>query len=254
MILSIAEETKLAFSGELQAYLDRADEAVLRAAKSALLSVVLPAKERLRDMVVSAGLSKSGAGSGRGTGRSLASAIRYEVYPKGPRLARDPAAFLYIQPSALHIFTAFEEGATVNSGSGKYLTIPIPGSPASRAEFGDKPRGMSVLDKLKSKGIEIAFVPGRNGKPAMLVGKSVRLGQSKTGRMRVSSAKRTKAGALAAGATSVPLFWLVPTAKIPKRLSLQREFTRTAEAFFQAFTKEFAIELAKVEQSQRMAA
>jgi hypothetical protein len=243
---------QLALSGELEAYLAKAEEGVLRAARNALQTVASDGKERLRGMVVKAGLGREGAGEGRGSGRSLASAVRFEIYPKRG-LARDPAAFLYIQPSATKIYESFEEGARITGNGGKWLTIPIPGSPASREVFGDKPRGTTILQRLKDKGIEIAFVPGRNGRPAMLVANNVRVGQLKTGRTRVSKAKLTKTGGYAAGVQSVPLFWLVPAAQMPQKLSLKREFMRIAERFVDVFAAEFARQLTRVEQSAEAA-
>lgn len=258
-----AKEWELALSGELQAYLEAADEAVLRAAKAALNRVAEEGKSRLRSMVVRAGLARDGAQSGRGTGRSLANAIRYEVYPKGARLARNPSAFLYVQPSATHIFEAFEEGVTINAKGGGFLTIPVPGSPASREVFGAKPRGESVLDRLRSRGIEVAFVKATPNRPAMLIANNVRL----TATGRLSAIKKRKEGlpeqavnarakkgfSYAKGAASIPLFFLVPRVQMPKRLDLAREFERLAAEFFEAFSTEFAVQLARVE-TQRIAA
>lgn len=238
-----SREQQLALTGELAATIAAADEVVLKAARFALMTVVEEGKTRLRDMVVKAGLAKQGSGSGKGSGRSLASAVRFELYPK-TGLARNPAALLYIQPSATKIYDAFEEGATIRSGSGAYLTIPIPNSPADRKVAGDKPRGTTLLAQLRSKGVEIAFVPGRNGKPGMLVAQSVRLRENARGQTKVAGAKRTKSGGFAAGATSVPLFWLVPSARIPKRLDMRREFERVAADFMRAFTEAFAKEAA----------
>jgi hypothetical protein len=239
-------ELELALTGRLQEYMAKADEAILRAGRNALERIVLDGKDRLRGMVVKAGLGREGAGSGRGTGRSLAGAIRYDIYPKRG-LAREPAALLYIQPSATPIYESFEEGATIRAGGGGFLTIPIPGSPASREVFGDKPRGTTILAQLKARGVEIAFVPGKGQRPAMLVANSVRVGTLKSGRTRVSSAKRTKTGGLASGTQSVPLFWLVPAAKMPKKFNLSDEFRKIERDFMREFAAQFAKELAAIE-------
>lgn len=241
-------EMELALSGRLQEYMAKADEAILRAARNALERIVEEGKDRLRDMVVRTGLGRQGAGSGRGTGRSLASAVRFDIYPKRG-LARDPAALLYIQPSATKIYQAFEEGETIRARGGGFLTIPIPGSPASREVFGDKPRGTTILAALKAKGVEIAFVPGNGQCPAMLVANSVRVGTSKTGRTRVSRAARTKSGGLASGTQSVPLFWLVPSAQMPKKFSIADEFRAIERDFANAFARAFASEMAALERA-----
>lgn len=253
---------QLALSGELQTYLAKADEAVLRAAKAALVTVVTEGKDRLRSMVVKAGLGREGAGSGKGSKRSLASAVRFELYPK-TGLARDPAAFLYIQPSAVKIYKSFEEGARITAKGGRFITVPIPNSPASREVFGDKPRGTTVLEKLKARGIEIAYVPGNSRRPAMLVANSVRI--SSDGRLSKIQRRggqegqsalpgRKKSFGYAKGSASVPLFWLVTAVNIPKRLDMGREFERIATRFFTEFTAAFARELARVEADTRSAA
>lgn len=259
-----SRDMALALAGELQADLDAADEAIMRAVRKALTNVVSEGKQRIRDQVVQAGLGKAGAGDGRGSGRSLASAVRYEIYPKSG-LARNPAALLYIQPSAEHIFDAFEEGATISAKGGKFLTIPIPGSPASREVFGDKPRGQSVLEKLKTRGIEVEFIKATASRPAMLIAKGVRLSAagklSKVQRRggkdgQTVNPRRKKAASYAKGEASVPLFFLLPKVRIAKRLNLNREFERAANAFFDDLSREIAAELARVEAmpTQRRAA
>jgi hypothetical protein len=234
-----------AFKGELTEYLEAVDEAVLNAARFALTNVTQELKERLRSQVVRAGLGKEGAGEGKGSGRSLASAVRVEQYPK-TGLARNPAALLYVQPSAVRIYEAFEDGATITSSSGRYLTIPIPGSPADRKNFGDKPRGQSVLDAIRARGIEIGFVPARNGRPAMLIAQSVRVRDGGRGAKQLGAAKRTKSGAFAKGAASVPLFFLVPKAQMPKKLNMRAEFERAAREFLDMFAREFDGQLGRI--------
>jgi hypothetical protein len=241
-------ELQLALTGRLQEYMAKADEAILRAGRNAIERVVERGKDSLRGMVVKAGLAREGAGSGRGTGRSLASAVRFEIYPKRG-LARDPAALLYIQPSSRKIFQAFEDGERISAPGGKALTIPIPGSPASREVFGDKPRGSTILATLKARGVEIGYVKAKGDRPAMLVANSVRVGTNKAGRTRVSRAARTKSGGFASGTQSVPLFWLIPAVKMPKKFSLADEFRRIERDFAREFAEQFARELAAIERA-----
>ncbi len=247
-----SQEMELALSGELQDYLDEADHNVMDAARQALHNIVTVGKKRLRDQVVGAGLAKAGAGDGRGSGRSLASAIRFELYPANG-VARNPAGLLYVQPSAVKIFEAFENDTVIRAGNGKFLVIPIPGSPASREEFGDSPSGESVLQRLKSRGIEIAFVKATPSRPAMIVAENVRLRTNPKGRLKVGKAAKTKAGNYASGVGSVPLFFLVPRVRIAKRLSLNREFDRLAVEFVDMFTRELAAVLARYESGEQEA-
>lgn len=233
-----SRELQLALSGELLATMEALDEAQLRAARWAVDEVTTRTKERLRGMVTGAGL-----------GVKLANAVRGDVYPKRG-LARDPAGWIYVQPSATHIFEGFETGATIRSGDGGYIAIPVPGSPAARE---NQPAGRNppraaggVLAKLKARGLQISFVPARAGRPAMLVAEGARLRTGATGRETVSTPKRLKSGAYAANTASIPLFWLVPEAKMPKRLDFRREFDRAASAFLAEFSAAFARNLASI--------
>lgn len=258
-----SKQMELALSGELQAYLDAADELVLTTAKAAVSTIAEEGRDRLRAMVRRAGLAREGAQAGKGTGRSLANAVRYDVYPRGARLARNPAALLYVQPSAVRIFEAFEKGATITAERSRFLTVPIPGSPASRAEFGAKPRGQSVLEKLKARGIEVAFVKATASRPAMLVANGVRL--TATGRLsRIKKRKegmpeqafnpRSKKGfSYAKGEASIPLFFLVPRVNIPKRLDMAREFERLSAEFVDLFAREFAAAVGRLQTQRRRA-
>lgn len=230
------QQWEYTFKGQLTQYMEACDEAFMWAARNTLELMVDRAKARLRAHVVAAGLAKAGAGQGKGSGRSLAGAIRFELYPKRG-LARDPAGFIFVQPSAVKIYRAFEQGMTITAHGGKYLTVPVEGSPADRKNFGDKPRGHSILAALKAKGIQVGFVPARGARPAMLVAQSVRV-RDMAGRSKISRAAPTKSGGFAKGAATVPLFWLVPNVKVPKRLSLTREFEAVAREFFAEYSQE----------------
>jgi hypothetical protein len=246
-----AKEWELAIGGNLQAYLDQADAAIMDASLFALHAIVEKGRRSLRGIVAAAGLSKAGAGEGWGTGRSLASAIRYQTYPANPTVrARNPAALLYVQPSAVHIFEAFEEGATIRAREGRFITIPVPGSPAARENFGDKPQGQTVLEKLKARGVEVKFVPATPTRPAMLVADNVRVRTDRKDRLKVSRATRTKADAYATGAAAVPLFFLVEQARIDKRINLARAFERLAEEFVDTFAREFNDILGRTERDE----
>lgn len=246
-----SKEWELAIGGNLQAYLDQADAAIMDASLFALHKIVETGRRSLRGVVEAAGLSRAGAGEGKGTGRSLATAIRFQTYPANPGVrARNPAALLYVQPSAVHIFEAFEEGATIRAKEGRFITIPVPGSPAARENFGDKPQGQTVLEKLKARGVEVKFVPATPTRPAMLVAENVRLRTTRKDRMKISRATRTKSGNFASGVTTVPLFFLVEQARIDKRINLAREFERLAEAFVETFAREFNDILGRMERGE----
>lgn len=226
-------EVMLALQGDLQRTIEAANYAVLQAADSAITLVTDRRKARLRGMVETARL-----------GKRLANAVRVKR-PDTLTSGKDLWTFTYVQPSSVHIFEAFEKGATIQAGPGKALAIPIKGSPADRANFGQRRNGETTIQTFKSRGIEMQFVRAKNGRPAMLVAKSARLATGKTGRTRVSNARLTKSGAFARGAASVPLFWLVPETKLEKRLNWQGEFNRSADELLREFAAAFDRELPK---------
>lgn len=223
----------MALQGDLQRTIEAANYAVIQAADAAITGVTDRRKARLRGMVEQAGL-----------GRRLANAVRVKR-PDTIMTSKDLWSFTYVQPSSVHIFSAFENGETIRAAPGKMLAIPIKGSPADRVNFGQRRNGQTTIETFRARGIVMQFVRAKNGRPAMLVAKSVRLATGKTGKTRVSSAKLTKAGAFARGAASVPLFWLIPEAKMEKRLNWQAEFKRSADELLREFAKAFDTELPK---------
>ena len=228
----ISKSITLALTGQLEAYLEEADERVLKAARAAIVRVTAGLEERMRMMVRRAGLD------------AYENTIKGEIYPM-TGLARNPVGRVFVKPSAVHIFEAFETGATIRSKTGGKLTIPIPGSPADRLNFGRDPvrSQQSKLEWFKAKGIELSVVPARGTRPAMIVAESVRLRQRrKSSRTRVSRAKRLKSGGYAKDTASVPLFWLVDETRMPKRLSWGEEQKRVLSTFISEFAKAFAQE------------
>ncbi len=245
-------EWSLALQGELQAFSAAASEMMHKAALRALDIVATEGKDRLRAQFVKAKLGKAGAGEGKGSGRSLASSVRAIVFPNNAD-PRGPAALIYVQPSAVKIVKAFEESAVITGRNGGNIIIPVKGGPADRANFGDKPRGMSVLEKFKSRGLEIVIQPPMNGHAGVIKARSVRLREDKRGRLKASRAARTKLGALAKGAVEIPLFWIVPRARISARLELRAEFQRIASRFMSEFAEALQQELQKLIAQSRYA-
>lgn len=237
-----SHELALALTGELQATMDWADQAVLLAADAAVHNVTQRWKNRLRDIVVEARL-----------GKRLAGAVRAKEYPeRDGLLARNPAGFIYVQPSAVHIFEAFEKSQTIEARSGRFLAVPISGSPADRKNYGQKRNGVSTVEDFRQRGVELQYVPAGPGRPAMLVAKMARVSTLKSGRQKVSQVSLTKTGKVKAGAQSVPLFWLVPRVKMQGRLGFEQLFKRAADEFLAEFAKEFDAEFAKFSQTAKL--
>lgn len=224
---------ELALSGELEEYIKHGDEVLLKAARAAMQLTTWRAQARLRDLVAGSGLPK------------IANAIRADIYPK-QGLARSPTGYIHVQPTALRIFNAFNApGAVVKSKRGKFIAIPIPGSPADRKNFGRDPvRSQETkVEAFKRKGVQLIFVPPHGDHPAMLVAQSVRLRTDKRGRLKAGNAALTKSGGFAKGAASVPLFWLVPEAKMPAKFNWTSEAQRIMADFLNAFAAEFKRQL-----------
>lgn len=236
-----SDQMAFALKGELTDYLDAADEVILKAARFAVQSVVATTKDRLRDMVRTAGL-----------GDRVGNSIRGEVYPKSG-LANNPSGWIYVRGATVKIFEAFESGVDINAPAGKALAIPIPGSPADKKNFGQARSGETVIETLRARGIKLKFVPGKPGRAAMLVGENVRV-RATTGkgpaRQRVGSAKLTKSGGYAKGAQDVPLFWLVRHADMPDRLDWDAEYRRAVDSFVSEFAREFEKWLGLMRQAQ----
>lgn len=232
-------EFQLALKGQLQDYIDFADFAVMDAALFAVRNITERTKDRLRAMVTGAGL-----------GTRLANAVRGEVYPNNGK-SRNPAGWIYVRQGSVRIFEAFETGPTIRGKEGGWLTIPIPGSPADRKNIGPARPGVSPVERFTQRGIELSYVPGTPSRPAMLVARSVRLGMRQDGRSRVANARMTKSGAFAKDAASIPLFFLVPAAKLPKKLDWNREFERASAAFMTEFAAEMAEQLEIVDRRFR---
>jgi hypothetical protein len=86
------------------------------------------------------------------------------------------------------------------------------------------------VDEAKRRFGELKVIPGVPGvRNAMLAAEGV--GFTPTGRL--SRRRRLKSGAWGKGAATVPLFFLVPEVRLPKRLNIAR-ITHTAERRFEA--------------------
>ncbi|PWE32777.1 hypothetical protein DDZ14_08505 [Maritimibacter sp. 55A14] len=149
--------------------------------------------------------------TGAGLGRRLANAIRSEVFPKGqPSL--EAAALVW--SSANDIVDAHDRGATIRARSGFFLAIPT--DAAGRAPGG---RRLTPGQWEQRRGTKLRFVR-RRGKPSLLVTDDARI--NTRGVAQKKRGKRRKDGTLT-GATTVPIFVLMPQVKLPARLDLDAD-------------------------------
>ena len=147
--------------------------------------------------------------TGAGLGQRLANTIRSQTYPKG-RNSLDAAALVW--SNAPVIIGAHDTGPMIRSGSGFWLTIPLPA--AGKAMGG---RRITPGMWEQKTGLRLRFVY-RSGGPSLLVADAVRL--NTRGQAAVS---RSKTGR---GQVTAPIFLLVQQVKLPKRLDLMRDAER----------------------------
>ena len=143
--------------------------------------------------------------TGAGLGARLARTIRSEQFPKGKN-SLNAAALVWSNAPA--IIGAHEEGPLIRSKSGFWLAIPTPAAGKStrggRITPGEweRRRGIRLRFVYRPRGLSLLVAEGRLNSRGLAVGS-----RSKTGR----------------GATTVPIFLLVPQVKLRKRLDLARD-------------------------------
>jgi hypothetical protein len=148
--------------------------------------------------------------TGAGLGQKLANTIRSEQFPKG-KPSQNAAAVVWSKAPV--IIGAHDTGPLIRSKNGFWLAIPT-------AAAGKSARGGRITpgEWERRSGLRLRFVYRRTG-PSLLVAEG-RL--NSRGR---AVASRSKTGR---GATTVPIFLLVPQVQLRKRLELARD-TRAAQ-------------------------
>mgnify|MGYP001166125177 CR=1 FL=1 len=143
--------------------------------------------------------------TGAGLGARLARTIRSEQFPKG-KDSLNAAALVW--SNAPLIIGAHEEGPLIRAKSGFWLAIPTPAAGKSMRSGRITPgewerrRGIRLRFVYRPRGPSLLVADGRLNSRGLAVGS-----RSKTGR----------------GATTVPIFLLVPQVKLRKRLDLIRD-------------------------------
>lgn len=182
--------------------------------------------EEIQDakIAVSTGVWKTGAtlktawrGQVAGAlGRRLANAVRSEEYPNHPSLRA--ASFVYAQGSkkrnsrgADQIIQGFDQGATITAKDGLWLAIPLPA--AGRGRNGR--RNITPLEWEQKTGRALRFVY-RRGRTALLVDDGTVRSGAQTWNARQSKLQKARGFRNKV----VPIFYLTPQVKLPKRLNL----------------------------------
>ena len=190
-------------AGSLRKSLVRLSARVTAASTEAMGKAGEGLKRDLRSQVVRAGL-----------GNRLAKAWRSRLYPNTPG---DPAALVWSK--APKLIRVFDEGATIRSRRGLWLTIP---TDAARRVAGGRRRRRHLTPGAVEQvlGQPLRFVY-RRGRPSLLVAANVRI-TAKSGRIR-SAVRRRRDGSSytqLAGRTQVVMFVLVPKVRLAKRLDV----------------------------------
>jgi hypothetical protein len=185
------------------------------------LVAMMAAEIKAGERAVSKAVSEAGASvktawraqiTGAGLGQRLANTIRSEQFPKG-KPSLNAAAVVWSK--APMIVGAHDTGPLIRSKDGFWLAIPT-------AAAGKSARGGRITpgEWERRSGLRLRFVYRRAG-PSLLVAE----GRLNTKGRAVAS--RSKTGR---GATTVPIFLLVPQVKLPKRLDLARDAERAHDA------------------------
>lgn len=226
----------LAITGNYEIAVNERKEAVLKGLKAGVIKAATKLKEDLREDTIRAGL-----------GRRLSKTWRFDeadhFFPHG-RLSYHPAAI--VVSKAPHIIEGFDKGEVIRAGKGKFLAVPIPGSPAEiiGAERSGNRRPSKIATARRKWGDLLKFVPPIPGKrPGMLVLQQAFV--RATG--RVSVRKKTKTGKFKQGTRTVPLFWLVPQVRLQKRLNVARIADRAQRRFAARVAFEMAQHLQQVQ-------
>jgi hypothetical protein len=155
----------------------------------------------LRQQVVSAGL-----------GKRLSNTWRSAVNPKGRSSINASGA---VWSTAREIIDSNTKGSTIRGKSGKWIVIPLEAA-------GKIKRGKDMLKDYQAKHGRLRFIYGKNGKNSYLVAENMRARKGKRGGFARAGDRAIAKGAVA----SVPVFLVIPQAKMKKRLNPQAAFTK----------------------------
>jgi hypothetical protein len=213
----------LAATGGYQAWRDKLRLAVLTTNRDVIEDTIDYGKGVMRADLRAAGLS------------GLDKTWQGEMFPRRG-LAWEPSGFLFSKAEV--IVQAFDEGATIQPKEAGLLAIPIPGG---FAEDFPNPRGpRTKVDYAREKfGDRLFVIPATAGRPAILAVKLV--GQTSTGKLRARNL--TKTGKFGKGTFTAMLFYLVPEARLEKRLDIQSRFDQIERKFFSTYTQRLAREI-----------
>ncbi|MBC7282671.1 DUF6441 family protein [Hoeflea sp.] len=197
---------KLAVKGDLVRSMKAEEERIARAVSAGGDSVLSWVQDEYRGQIEPL------------LGRRVAKTVRKKRYPSAGN-SIGWAGLVYSR--ADKIVANWQSGATIRSKDGFFLAIPTAAAPKKGA--GGKRISPSNFPEHSLGPLRFVY---RKGKPALLVVDEQRARKGKRGGFSRASARARKTGT---GLVSVPMFVLVPLARIPKKLSLERVRVKAAQ-------------------------
>ena len=185
-----------AIKGNLTKFMKQQEEAAQAAVTGGVSEITTHIKDDLRSQVTNAGL-----------GSKLAKSWQAKVYPKGKK-SLEAAGWVFSK--APKIIRAFNEGAVIRSKDGWFLAIPTEAAP--KRGVGGKRINPSNFPEHTLGRLRFVYRPGA---VSLLVVDGLRASTGKRGGFRKASDSALKSGR---GLATVVMFFLVPQAKLKKRL------------------------------------
>ena len=185
-----------AIRGNLPKFMKAQQEAAEAAVTGGITEISTHIKDDLRGQVTNSGL-----------GSKLAKSWQAKVYPKGKK-SLDAAGFIYSK--APKLIRAFNDGVVIRSKDGWWLAIPTDAAP--KRGVGGKRISPSNFPEHSLGRLRFVY---RTRALSLLVVDGLRAGTGKRGGFRKASDTALKTGR---GLATVVMFFLIPQARLKKRL------------------------------------
>lgn len=182
---------------DVEKYIQDSEKAV----QSAIAQATNGLKLELRQQVINAGL-----------GKRLSNTWRSAVNPNGKNSINASGA---VWSTAREIIDSNTKGSTIRGKNGKWIVIPLEAA-------GKIKHGKNMLKDWQAKYGRLRFIYGKNGKNSYLVAENMRARKGKRGGFTKASDKAISKGTVA----TVPIFLVIPQAKMKKRLNPQSAFEK----------------------------
>ena len=204
----------MALQGNLQTTLKSREQALLKGLRAGTVDTSSQLKTETRRDITRAGFP-----------RRVATTMRDKIYP-AQGLTFNPAALIY--STAPHIISSHADGGRQRPKHSEFLAVPISDGPASSLR---QKKGISLIETFKARFGEdsLQFVK-RPGKAPILVARlkaSAASGRFRAVRPRKATKTRGSFTPLD-GLVTVPVFTLVRSVNIRKRLKVREIFAKGA--------------------------